>query len=156
MTRSKMAEFIRKVAADAYDNDEWSALMVTHYQDIPTEIARRETVGICLCYSNEPSDEKRQILLDIANGLEQFTDGNEFYFRSEAVGVLQELPPKKGEREIGYEPFRGSGHYELTSVLKEGQTAICEYMREGNRHTFIVLDCPSYGRLRIAAEPVSA
>ncbi len=156
MTRLQMAAFIRKVADDAFHDDEWAEVMPTHYQDIPTENARRKTVEVCLGYSDVSAEEKRQYLLGVANGLEQATDDYEFYFRSMAVGILQELPPTGGEREVSYEPYRSAGHYELGAVLKEGQTATCEYMNEGRRRAFKVLDSPSYGLLSISVESAQA
>ena len=156
VSRSLMAAFIRRIASDDYTDSEWADLMPTHYQDIPTENARRRTVEICLGYSDVPPEEKRQVLLMVAEGLEQHLEDFEFYFHSEAVGVLEKAPEAEGESEIGYEPYRGPGHYELQRALREGQSAICEYMQLQERKAFVVLGCPCYGRLTICVKSASA
>lgn len=156
MTRSQMAMFIREVADGALCDDEWAEVMPTHYQDILTENARRKAVEVCLGYSDMPTEEKRQFLLEVANGLEEPTRDHEFYYRSEAVGILKELPRAGENRELGYEPYRSAGHYELATVLSDGRTAICEYMQGGQRRAFTVLSCPSYGQLTTTGEPTSA
>lgn len=152
MTRSEMAALIRKIAGNDHTDDEWATSMPTHYQDIPTENARRKTVEVCLGYSDVSPEKKREFLLGIANGLEQTTHDCEFYYRSEAVGVLKEPPPSAAKCEVGYEPYRGPGHHALATLLDEGKSAVCEYMNDGNRREFIVHGCPSYGRLTIAVE----
>lgn len=147
-----MAAFLRKIAAGAYSDDEWAAVMPVHYQDIPTENARRQAVAMCLGYTDDLPEMKRQLLLEMAESLEQAPDLYEFYFHSLPVGILQELPPPGGESEIGYEPYRGSGHFELQGVLRGGGSATCEYMQEGRKRRFAVLACPAYGRLTVVFE----
>lgn len=156
MTRSQMAAFLRKIAAGAYSDDEWAAVMPVHYQDIPTENARRRAVTMCLGYTDDLPEMKRQLLLEMADSLEQAPDPCEFYFHSLPVGILHELPPLGGESEIGYEPYRSAGHFELQGVLRGGGTAICEYMQEGRRRAFAVRACPTYGRLTVVLEAAPA
>ena len=147
MTRSEMASFIRKIASGDFAQAEWNDVMVNHYQDIPTEDARARAIEVFNGYSEVPDDRKSEYLARLADGLELPIDEKDFYFRRGAVGILTEIPSEDGE--IGYEPYRSGSHLAMQTALKDGDHPTCEFMREGRRDAFTVLDCPSYGRLKI-------
>lgn len=147
MTRSEMASFIRKIAADDFDQTEWNSVMVNHYEDIPTEDARARAVEVYHGHSEVPEEHKTECLTRLADALELPINERDFYLQGGAVGILREFPSSDGE--IGYEPYRGGSHYAMQNALKEGKQPICEFMRDGRRCSFTVFGCPSYGHLTI-------
>ena len=142
-----MASFIRKIAADDFAQAEWNDVMVNHYQDIPTEDARARAIEVYHGPSEVPDEHKIECLTRLADALELPINERDFYFQGGSVGILREIPSTDGE--IGYEPYRGGSHYAMQTALKDGAHPICEFMSEGQRDAFTVVDCPSYGRLKI-------
>lgn len=64
------------------------------------------------------------------------------------VGLLEgSLPRNAGE--IAYEPYRGPGHYDLSTALRRGEAVWCEVQLDGARVRFLVDGCPSYGVLSV-------
>lgn len=49
-----------------------------------------------------------------------------------------------------YEPYRGSGHYELQTILRAGGSPRCAYQAEDGCIAFTVVGCPKYGVLELA------
>jgi hypothetical protein len=76
--------------------------------------------------------------------------GVEFEFESHAVGLFrdQAFPVEAGE--YAYEPYRGLGHYEMQTALRNDAQVICKYMLNDQRVSFRVLSCPRYGVLNLS------
>jgi hypothetical protein len=70
ITRTELAEFIRKVAEGTHSRQEWERIAVNHYHDEAMENARRELVRICLGYAGD-LDEAAKIkrILSLADEL---------------------------------------------------------------------------------------
>lgn len=67
----------------------------------------------------------------------------EFSYKGMPVGYFKNefVPSMPGRYQ--YEPYRGSGHYEMQTALQSGERPCCTI----GETTFEVLDCPEYGIL---------
>lgn len=75
--------------------------------------------------------------------------GPEFEFEGLPVGLFKagQFPSTPGN--FPYEPFRGPGHYEMSTALRDGRTPRCSYTDKDQRISFSVLACPQYGILAL-------
>jgi hypothetical protein len=72
-----------------------------------------------------------------------------FTFDGMPVGVFA-YPPPRVAGVYSYVPFRGPGHYEMQERLRSGGSPRCAYHADdGGEITFRVVECPSYGELRL-------
>jgi hypothetical protein len=72
-----------------------------------------------------------------------------FFFADTVVGQFSSGKYPEGDGDIGYAPFRGPGHYQMQTVLKQTGSAECYFKRGEQRVGFRVVECPKYGILRI-------
>jgi hypothetical protein len=49
-----------------------------------------------------------------------------------------------------YEPYRGSGYYEMQTILRAGGSLRCVYESKDGCVAFTVVGCPKYGVLELA------
>jgi hypothetical protein len=73
----------------------------------------------------------------------------EFYFDGMAVGYFVGSDGPRVPGDYLYEPYRGTGHYEMQSLLCGGGSPRCSYVAEGERVEFTVKGCPQYGVLEL-------
>jgi hypothetical protein len=70
ITRTELAEFIRKVADGTHSQQDWERIAVNHYHDEAMEDARRELVWICLGYAKDLDETARfKRILSLADEL---------------------------------------------------------------------------------------
>ncbi|HEY1122573.1 MAG TPA: hypothetical protein VGE67_13265 [Haloferula sp.] len=153
MTRSEMAGLIRKVATGSISDSEWQSAMVNQYEDIAIERARAWTIQIRTDRKGLPEENVRLFLDGLANGLEADVNPDNFYFNGGLAGILLGSIPDEATAEIGYEPYRSGSHLDFVTVLNRDGQASCEYMFEGKRRQFSVIDLPAYGRLLVTTSP---
>lgn len=72
-----------------------------------------------------------------------------FFFDDLVVGEFSDGSYPQGDGDAPYKPFRGPGHVQMQSSLKSAGRAECYFKRENQKIIFEVVDCPSYGVLRI-------
>ena len=72
-----------------------------------------------------------------------------FFFDDVVVGQFSDGTYPDRDGEVGYEPFRGPGHFQLQTALKSTGKADCYFKREDERVRFEVVGCPRYGVLSI-------
>jgi len=65
------------------------------------------------------------------------------------VGVFKERSYPETSGQYRYEPFRGPGHYELSTRLRAGTPTHCHYDIEFERVSFTVIACPEYGLIEL-------
>jgi hypothetical protein len=71
ITRTELAQFIRKVADGTHSQQDWERIAVNHYHDKEMENARRELVRICLGYAGNLDQTARfKRILSLADELE--------------------------------------------------------------------------------------
>jgi len=72
-----------------------------------------------------------------------------FFFADTVVGQFSSgtYPEKDGD--VGYEPFRGPGHFQMQTALKETGSAKCYFKLGEQKVLFCVIECPKYGIMRI-------
>lgn len=73
-----------------------------------------------------------------------------FFYRDMEAGILTNhggLPLAPGV--IRYEAYRGPGHYELVSALKQGSPQVCTFSKNGHQIDFTVEGFTEFGALRI-------
>lgn len=75
--------------------------------------------------------------------------GPEFEFGGLPVGLFKDGVHPAVEGEYSYEPYRGPGHYDMSSALGAGQKPRCSYANAGQRVFFDVTACPEYGFLSL-------
>lgn len=75
--------------------------------------------------------------------------GAEFEFEGLPVGLFKagQFPLAPGN--YPYEPFRGPGHYEMATALRDGRTPRCSYADKGQRISFSVLACSQHSILAL-------
>ncbi|MBB5030849.1 hypothetical protein [Prosthecobacter vanneervenii] len=149
MSRSELANYIRKAAEDELLPAAWEAIMVNHYEDIETEAARAAVVRLFQNKNFCSPDEFKKRLQGIADSLELPVNENTFYYRGGGAGVLQTPILAPGANTVVYEPLRSGSHYDLCRAVESGEQPICEYMKQGLRQSFRVTKSPEYGRLTI-------
>jgi hypothetical protein len=76
--------------------------------------------------------------------------GPEFYFDGMAVGLFLGADGPTAPGRHGYEPYRGSGHYEMQTLRRAGGSPRCYYEAPGERVAFTVQGCPEYGVLELS------
>ena len=74
---------------------------------------------------------------------------HEFFFENMAVGYFTGDEPPRLEGRYTYEPYRGSGHYEMQRTLDSGVCPRCYYKADPGRIWFTVAPCPEYGFLEL-------
>ncbi|MGO8930820.1 MAG: hypothetical protein ACLQU3_28515 [Limisphaerales bacterium] len=72
-----------------------------------------------------------------------------FFFADTVVGQFSSGAYPEGDGDVGYAPFRGTGHFQMQAALKETGSAPCYFKRANRKVSFRVIDCPKYGILRI-------
>jgi hypothetical protein len=55
--------------------------------------------------------------------------------------------------DVGYSPFRGPGHFQMQTTLKQRGSVECYFELDQRRVSFRVIECPKYGVLRIRELP---
>ncbi|WP_186775756.1 hypothetical protein [Rubripirellula tenax] len=75
---------------------------------------------------------------------------NEFYFSDDAVGIFATDIPPLCEGEYSYEPYRGSGHYEMQQSLSNGSSPLCHCYDGSVKIAFNIAGCPRYGVVELA------
>ena len=76
-------------------------------------------------------------------------DTLDFFFEGLAVGIFAAPFPRQPGLHR-YEPYRGTGHYRLMTLLRGGRASRCYYEIAGQRFVFTVLGCPGYGVLELS------
>lgn len=149
MTRAELADFIRRFAGGTSEHHEWEQYITQHYTDIEMELARVRTVRLMHRQgTSSPIGIEANIRM-IADMLMGPVLPGTFYFEDGAVGILRETLPIKADGIISYEPYRSGSHYDMHEALRSGSPARCEYMHDGDRHSFTAVDAPDYGRLSV-------
>jgi len=149
MSRATFADFIRRFAAGATGEHEWTQFVVQHYADIETEAARQRLVRVVEHHGSQSPVGIGPDLERIASILLLSVDPASFYYRAGAVGILAEPLPLTVSAVIAYEPYRSGSHLEFHQAVRSGARPVCEYMHEDRRYSFTVIDAPEYGRLSI-------
>lgn len=72
-----------------------------------------------------------------------------FFFADTVVGQFSSGAFPEEDGDIGYAPFRGPGHYQMQTALKQTGSAECYFRRGEQKVSFRVVECPKYGILRI-------
>jgi len=77
--------------------------------------------------------------------------GPEFIYQGNPVGIFLKgiMPAAPGT--YRYEPFRGSGHYEMQTSLEAGEKPICSYRLGEIEVEFAVIRCSRYGELELGS-----
>lgn len=75
--------------------------------------------------------------------------GPEFFYDGSAVGLFLGADGPRSPGSHAYEPYRGPGHYELQSLLRDGGSPRCYYEAEGRRVSFTVASSPEHGVLEL-------
>ena len=73
-----------------------------------------------------------------------------FYLDGQPVGSFSGPHAPIAAGEYAYEPYRGPGHYTLTTQLKTSQTPRCHYTLGTTRVEFSVVAHVRYGVLRLS------
>ncbi len=63
------------------------------------------------------------------------------------IGILEKIPEGNGNYQ--YEPFRGQGHYTMSTQVRAGSRVKCYVQIEEKIIKFIVKDIPEYGVVQI-------
>ena len=149
MTRAELANFIRRFADGTSEHHEWEHYITQHYTDIETEVARARIMRLMHRQgSSSPIGIEANIRM-VADMLMGPVLTGTFYFEDGAAGILRETLPLAGDDIISYEPYRSGSHFDMHEALRSGIQPRCEYMHDGRRHSFTVVDAPEYGRLSI-------
>lgn len=77
------------------------------------------------------------------------TDTLDFFFEGLEVGIFTAPFPQQDGLHC-YEPYRGEGHYRLSTLLRGGSAQRCYYDVESQRFFFTVVACPEYGVLELS------
>jgi hypothetical protein len=72
-----------------------------------------------------------------------------FFFTDALVGQFSSGTYPECDGDIRYAPFRGPGHFKMQTALKKTGGAECYFKRGEKSISFRVVECPSYGILRI-------
>ena len=67
-----------------------------------------------------------------------------FWFEGNEVGYFEDTLPRAAGR-YRYMPYRGPGHSDMQSKLKNGEPAVCHFLVNGLKLRFTVNECPEYG-----------
>ncbi len=150
MTRAELADFIRRFADGTSEHDEWEYYITQHYTDIETEVARTRIMRLMHRKGgNSPIGIEADIRM-VADMLMGPVLTGTFYFKDGAAGILRETLPLADDGIISYEPYRSGSHLDMHEALRSGIKPRCEYMHDGRRNSFTVVDAPEYGRLSIS------
>jgi hypothetical protein len=74
----------------------------------------------------------------------------DFFCGKYVAGVL-EVATRWEPGRWKYEPYRGPGHLQMVTMLKNGESAICFVDTEGRRFRFVVVSVPEYGVLEVSS-----
>ena len=74
----------------------------------------------------------------------------EFSYDGMPVGYFEEEHYPVAPGRYRYEPYRGSGHYEVQTALDAGTQPRCIFQVGGRTTSFAVVGCPEYGVLELA------
>jgi hypothetical protein len=73
----------------------------------------------------------------------------EFSYKGMPVGLFEEEGYPTAPGRYRYMPYRGSGHYEMQTALKEGSRPRCSIRTRNREVSFAVSACPEYGVLEL-------
>jgi hypothetical protein len=73
-----------------------------------------------------------------------------FMFKGMPVGHFEESEYPRRDGRYRYMPYRGPGHLQMQTELRNSARAECHYEFGGERVTFAVEDYPEYGVLELA------
>ena len=72
-----------------------------------------------------------------------------FFFGDAVVGQFSNGAYPESDGDVGYSPFRGPGHFQMQTTLKQSGGAECYFKLDQRRVSFRVIECTKYGVLRI-------
>lgn len=64
-----------------------------------------------------------------------------------SIGFIEKIPKINGNYK--YEPFRGLGHYIMSTQIQAGSRVKCYVQVEDKRIEFLVKDIPEYGVIQV-------
>ena len=77
--------------------------------------------------------------------------GTEFEIAGEPVGYLRVAMAPRTDGLYHYMPYRGPGHLHMQQQPKSPGFARCSYRDSSSEVSFTVVECPSYGVLRLTS-----
>jgi hypothetical protein len=72
-----------------------------------------------------------------------------FFFGDAVVGQFSNGTFPQTDGDVTYAPFRGPGHLQMQTTLKQNGSVECYFKLDERRVSFRVIECPGYGVLRI-------